>query len=198
MDSIGVQPARRWLDADVGSIARPLPVRGRLDHRGPHGIQLDVAAQLKKIGVPVDDDRLEPPLEQMAHDAVAPIEGLRVHGIDVAHEPREICLVGMNDEVVVIAHQAVRHDGRLEPVRRLGKQLQEALSISVVHKDRLAPVATCSDVIDGSRKLDSQRSCHAPSVRAYPAPTARLSGGLIADARGVCAQGQFGGAKGKI
>ena len=112
MDGVGVQPGARREQADMGSITRPCPTCGGFDEPGPHRIQFDVATQRQKIGVPIDEDRLESPLEHMANDPVAPIERLRVHRIDVAHEPREIRLTGMQHEMVVIPHQAVRHDDR--------------------------------------------------------------------------------------
>jgi hypothetical protein len=47
---------------------------------------------------------------------------------------REVCLAGVKDEMVVVDHQAVRHDGPVESVHGLGKQFQKALPISVVDK----------------------------------------------------------------
>ena len=53
----------------------------------------------------------------------------------------------LTDEMVVIADQAVRHDDPIEPVHGLGEQLQKALSVSVVEKDRIRPIAMRGDVI---------------------------------------------------
>ncbi len=178
-------------------IARPLPARCGLDHLCTYGIHFDIAAQVEQVGILVDDDGLESALEHVPHDAVAPVECLRIPGVEVAHESREIRLAGMKDDMVVVAHQAVRHDRRVEPVHCLAHQLQETLSISVVDIDRFAPITTRSHVIDGSRELDAQGSCHALRLRTKPVHAARPLPGFLADSRKGIGTAHGKGAKGK-
>jgi hypothetical protein len=65
-----------------------------------------MAADLQQIRIPVDQNGLEPALEQMSHLVMLPIEGLGVDPANVADELGKISSTGVQHDVVVIAHQA--------------------------------------------------------------------------------------------
>lgn len=73
---------------------------------------------------------------------------------------RKIRLPGMKHEVVVIAHQAVGQHLGIEEMHALGDDGQQGLAVGIVHEDRLAPVASRSDVIDRAGEFDAKRSGH--------------------------------------
>ena len=141
-----------------------------LDHVGPQRVQIDVAAHFQKVPIAIHHDGLEPSPEQMADLAVTAVVALRVDAIDVAHQPRQIGLARLHHEVVVIAHQTIPEQARVEPIQPPldhRQQLvdveglaevvrQQRLAVAVVLEDRLAPITTRSDVVDSAFKLEPE------------------------------------------
>jgi hypothetical protein len=138
----------------------PRPVPRRCHHAGPHRVQVDVAAHFQQVGVAVHQNGLETALEDMAHLAVAAVHALGENAVDVPHQRREIGLPRAQHQVVVIAHQAVGQRAGVEAVEGLGEQVEEESPVVVVQEDRLLPVATGGDVVDGVGKFDAQRAGH--------------------------------------
>ena len=60
-----------------GPVVAPWPPACTLDHPRPDGIQDDVARELEEMRLPLDENRLETPLEKMACPSVPPVEILR-------------------------------------------------------------------------------------------------------------------------
>jgi len=110
----------------------------------------------QQISIPVHQDRLEAPLEQVTHLLVSTVVGLGVDPVDVAHQQGEIALPGVQHEVVVVAHQAVGQGLGIEARECLRYDLQHTLPVQVIDEDVLAPVATGGDVIDGAGEFDAQ------------------------------------------
>jgi hypothetical protein len=73
---------------------------------------------------------------------------------------RQIGLPGVQHEVVVVAHQAIGQGLGIEARQRLRHDLQQALPVLVVDKDRLPPVTARGDVIHRTGKFDTQRTGH--------------------------------------
>ena len=71
----------------------------------------------------------------------------------------------MQDEVVVVTHQAIAQGCGIEARQCQGDDLEERQAVLVFDKDVFAPVTTCADVIDGTGELDAQRSSHAGRLR---------------------------------
>ena len=63
---------------------------------------------------------------------------------------------GVQHKLVVVTHQPVGQQLGVEAVHRLGKHRQKCMSIPVVNKDRFAPVASRSNVVERTGELDSQ------------------------------------------
>jgi hypothetical protein len=74
----------------------------------------------------------EAALEEMARAFVAAVERLRVDAVQLSHAAREVRLRRLEEQVVVVSHQAVREDA--PPVARDGvaEQLEEAAEIGGV------------------------------------------------------------------
>ena len=81
------------------------------------------------------------PLKQISHQPMAPIEGLGIHPIKVPHHPRQIGLPGVQHQVIVIAHLAIRQYLRIKPLRRLSQQVQVQTSVLIVHINRPTPIS---------------------------------------------------------
>ena len=56
----------------------------------------------------------------------------------------------------VVAHLAVGQHLCVEPLHRLGDDVQLGRPVSVVPIDRLATIPSCSDVVDRAGELDSK------------------------------------------
>ena len=63
---------------------------------------------------------------------------------------------GVRHKVVAVTHQPVGHQLGVEAVHRLGTHRQKRMSIPAVNKDRFAPVASRSNVVNRSGGFDSQ------------------------------------------
>ena len=136
-----VQPGRAGRPARERGVAAPRPI-GRFRHQPrPHRVQLHIAAHLQQIAVAVHQHRLEPPLKQVAHLAVALVEALREHPVDVPHKQRQIRQPRLDHEVVVVAHQAPSQRAGVKPVQPRAQHVQQSPPVHVIHKDRLPPIA---------------------------------------------------------
>ncbi len=96
----------------------------------------------------------------MARPAVPPIEGLGVDTVELAHPPRQVRLRGLNQQVVVVVHQAV---GMAEPPIAgddLAEGLEKDLATRVVPEDLLPGVPPGGEMIDRTRIFDSEGPRH--------------------------------------
>ena len=75
----------------------------------------------------------------------------------------------MQHQVTVISHLAIGQHLSIEPVHRLSDDFQVRGPVLVVAVDRLTPVATRGDVVDGAGKLDAQGAGHAGIVAEWGA-----------------------------
>jgi hypothetical protein len=101
----------------------------------------------------------------MADSAVAPVEAGCVDAVQLAHGHREIRVRCLNQQMEVVAHQAVGVAETAvasdDPVE-VGEQPPP---VSVVPEDRRALVSTRDRVVDGVLELDPQRSRHRLTLR---------------------------------
>ena len=125
-----------------------------------NGIEVDVAADLQQIRIFVDEDRLEAPLEEMPHLAMPAVVGLRVDAIDLSHQPGQVRAAGMQDQMIMVAHQAIGQCTGIEAVKGCSNHVQKCPPVLVVVEDRLAPVAPRGNVVNRSGKFDAQGAGH--------------------------------------
>lgn len=62
---VGLQPWRGGLLSNHRPIAAPRPIARVPDHPGAHGVQHHVPRKLQKVGVALDENGLEPTLEEV-------------------------------------------------------------------------------------------------------------------------------------
>jgi hypothetical protein len=119
-------------------------------------------------------DRLGPvaAAEKVVASLVPAVEAARVVAVQVAHPEIQVWLAGLDDEVVVIAHQAIAVDPPAVTAGDAREQVQEDNAILAVAIDRHAAVAARRDVVVGPGEDWSQRSRHSATV---PPRGARLS-----------------------
>ena len=112
------------------------------------------------VRVLIDQYGLEPPLEQVPDLAVAAVVVLGVDAVDVAHEPRQVAAAGLDDEVVVITHQAIGKALGVEAIEAECQHVEQGGAVLVVFKDRLAPVTVRGQVIQRAGELEAEGAGH--------------------------------------
>jgi hypothetical protein len=94
-----------------------------------------------------DQLRPEAPAEDVVASSVALVEGPRVAAVQVAHAVREVRFRRLDDQVVVVAHQAADVDPPLVPLHDPVEDLEEDDAVAVVQHDRCVVVAARRDVV---------------------------------------------------
>ena len=84
------------------------------------------------LGFLVHQNRLVAPLEYVPHPVMATVEPLCENAVQLAHALAQSRLAGLYQQVVMIAHQAIRVATPLMPVANLGQYLKETLPIRIV------------------------------------------------------------------
>ena len=79
----------------------------------------DIEAEFQKIRLPIHHNGLEPALKHMPYTPMPPVEGLRVHAVELPHGFGQIGVGGFEERVEVIGHQAVGMAKHIEPAQRL-------------------------------------------------------------------------------
>jgi len=86
-----------------------------------------------------DRPRLEAPLEEMPDAAMARVEAGRVDPVQAFHALGERGLAALDDQVEVVAHQAVRVQLPAPAIGDAPQEVDEQPTVVVVNEDR-APV----------------------------------------------------------
>jgi hypothetical protein len=96
----------------------------------------------------------------MPHLAMAAVEVLRLHIFEVAHQPRQVRTESVLHEVIVIAYQLVGQHLRVKVLYFLLHYAEQRRAIAVILENRFAAVAAEGDVVNRTRKVDSQGAGH--------------------------------------
>ena len=97
--------------------ATPRPVVGLEAELGPNRVVPDVHARARKVLVVPQNTGVEPVLKQVADSLVPPIETLSVKAIQLVEAMRKPVKLRLDDQVVVISHQAVGVNFQRQRVR---------------------------------------------------------------------------------
>jgi hypothetical protein len=84
---------------------------------------------------------------------MAPIEALRIEPIQLPHAASQISCRRFDEQMIVIAHQAVRVTAPGKAVEHVPDYLKEETPIRVIPKDGLAAVPARGDMVYRSRKF---------------------------------------------
>ena len=88
--------------------------------------------------------------EQRAIEAVTGIESLRIAGPEMVHRRRQVSLRAVDDEVVVVAHEAVRVDVQGVATMHVVEDPEKCGPIPVVAEDRLLAGTAVHHVMPGA------------------------------------------------
>lgn len=114
----------------------------------PYRVEHDVAADGVQIGLPVDQLGVEAAFQHVPRPPVLTIEPLAADAVELPHGARELGVGGLQQQVIMIAHQTVGMAEGMVALHDGGEDRQETLAVGVVGDDRLAPVASGRDVIE--------------------------------------------------
>jgi len=114
---------------------------------------------------------LEPPLKDMPHPPMPPAERLRVDAIYLSHTRREIPLRCLNEQMIMIHHEAVCITDPLRIVDDIFQNREESITILIVKIDGGLCVTPRSDIIQRTKKLYAERTSHRRS--SVPGVTAK-------------------------
>lgn len=143
-----------------GVVTAPLPVARVCNKTSSNRIQNDVTCDFEKVTVSINHESFKTTLKKVANALVNGVEPLRVVAVHVAHERGEVAFRGLDEQVVVIAHEDVGVENRIVKSETIGEVFQEGETVSVVEKDFLSSVASSGDVIKCAFEFDAKRSCH--------------------------------------
>jgi hypothetical protein len=162
--------------------AAPAPVAGLGAEACADRILEHVLARVGEVGLVLDDARAETGAEEVAATAVAEVEALCVTAAQVLHASGEARLSRLDDEVVVVAHQAEDVDRPVVALDGDRQKPQEREPVLVVARDR-GPVDTARRDVEVAvgqrgaqdarhpRKLARRRTGIASCGRIDPVPT---------------------------
>jgi hypothetical protein len=111
-------------------------VVGLLAESGSYRVVPDVLDRVREVLVVADHAGAEPALEEVPHAIVPFVESLRVEAVQSVLTCRKARELGLDDQVVVISHQAIRVAFPAVSPHDLVKQPHESPPILVVHEDR--------------------------------------------------------------
>jgi len=138
----------------------PRPVRRILAQAGANRIEHDIARELHEVGVRLHEDRLVAPLKNVTDAAIAAIDRLRIHPVELPHAARQVGFGSLHDNMVVVAHLAPRMAAPVEALADLAEEIEPRPPVDVITIDHLAPVTARRHVVHTARKLYSQRPRH--------------------------------------
>jgi hypothetical protein len=96
-------------------------------HAGAHRVQHHVARQLQQVRLTLDHDGLVPPLKDMPHPAMAPVEGLRPHPVQMAHARRQVAVRRFQQQFLADMEAMITGESSAEEVRlRIIERAREA------------------------------------------------------------------------
>jgi len=116
-------------------------------------IQNNIPHKLQQIALFVNENGLEPSLKDVPNPIMPTIEALGVHPVQMSHPTGQIGIGSLDEQMVVVLHQAVGVTSPVESSNDVPENLQKGEPILVVEKDRLSRIPASRDVIHRARIL---------------------------------------------
>jgi hypothetical protein len=100
-------------------------------------------------------------VEHVAHPPVAPVEALGVDLIEPLQAACQVRLGGFDEQMVVIAHQAVGVESPALLGDLAAEQIEKRCAVPIIANDVRARIAARGDVIQRTGEFQTQRTGHA-------------------------------------
>ena len=91
---------------------------------------------------------------------MAAVESLGIDPVDVSKASGKIAVGSLNQEVIVVGHEAIGCDPKVKGLAGFLNSLEEDLVVPVVPEDQLASSPPVEDMIPGIGIFHSQRARH--------------------------------------
>ena len=128
---------------------------------------MNVAAEPGQVGIGVDQDRLVPPAEKRPIPSRRAVHTLREDAAEMPHGPAEIAARRLQQQVIMVAHQAIGVRLDAEGFLQIAQQRQERAAARRIVEHLPPSQSPVHHMIPGTFVFDPQRSRHADqSVRA--------------------------------
>ncbi len=167
------EPAR---DAEQGGCATPGPSLGRWRQAGPDRVVRHVHDGRDQLPVAFDQNRSIATTEDMAAFRAALILGPGKASEEIPHPVRHVCPWGSQDEMKVVAHEAIRVAVPLVTSNDGGQARQELVAILRGIKDRPSVVSARHDVVnavrDGGTRIPTHETPFAGRMRSWQGASA--------------------------
>jgi len=118
------------------------------------------------MGVSFNELVVKPALEEVPSVVVPPVEPLGVDAVQSVHSARDVRLQRLDEQVIVIRHQAIRVTLPSLEVDDMPEELKEAEPVAGVGEDLLSPVPARGDVVRSAGGLEARGARHAATVAA--------------------------------
>ncbi len=96
----------------------------------------------------------------MAKKLVAMIKTNGVGAQQPPHALNEIRIGGLDNQMKVVAHQAIRVELPAGLLTRFSQSLEEVLPVNVIQEDILPPVSSAHHMVNGTRVLNTDFARH--------------------------------------
>jgi len=120
----------------------PRPRHGCRNDPGSDRVKREVSSDLQEIVVAIDEQALESTFEDVPHAPMSPIERLAVDPVELPESAGEVRLLGLEEQMIVIPHDAVGVTANAPTDHDLLENPEEGVAVDVIEKDRLASVAS--------------------------------------------------------
>ena len=124
------------------------------------GVLEDVVDGVVVLLFGLDHSGPEPPAEDVVLAAVPLVESAGVLAVEITHPVREVGERGLDDEVVVVAEQAVGVQPPAVAAPDALQELKEDAAVPIVQEDGRVVVAFRPDVVEGAGGQVAVRSSH--------------------------------------
>jgi hypothetical protein len=121
---------------------------------------MNISDERKEIAICVNQQGFVSSSEQGAIVAMQPVEPLGIDAIDMSHATRKVAMGGLNQQMIMIWHQAVGRNSEVPIFPRLLNRLEEVFIIPFLSKDGFPPTSPVQDMIPGIGILNSKRPRH--------------------------------------
>jgi hypothetical protein len=114
-----------------------------------------VVERVRILLVGLDQDGVVAATEEVVPAPVAVIESPGVGAVEVAHAAGQVRLGGLDDQVVVVSHQAPGVDAPVIAVLHAAQEVDEDGAVAVIGRDRPPVVPACRDVVVAAGDKDA-------------------------------------------
>lgn len=128
-------------------------------------IPVDVSGQSESVRIRIHQATFVATLEKWTHALIPEINVLSVPALECLHGILKVGFGGLEKEVVMVLHQAIREQTQMEIPHRFCQECEEGPPVFVVSEDGALLDASVIDVIERTFELDTPWPRHEPIMQ---------------------------------